>query len=110
MGVSGFQYSFYDCDSLILGVVLDASNPLLRGLQHVPRLSHSTLDLRCILRMADTDSVLEAAEFVSVLPENAGIPFLPRWCPVPVAVHTYAMDRLFGHEYSLVLLVACQFS
>ncbi len=59
--------------------------------------------------MADADSVLEAAEFESVFPENAGILFLPPWYPVFVVLHTYAMDRLFGHEYSLVPLVACQF-
>ncbi len=88
-------------------MVLDVSNPLLRGLPHVPSIHHPTLDLRCILRMADADSVLEAAEFVSVFPGNAGILFILRWCPVLVAVNTFAMDRLFGHEYSLVPLVEC---
>jgi hypothetical protein len=59
--------------------------------------------------MADADSVLEAAEFASVFLENAGILFLLLWYPVPVVSHIYAMDRLFGHEYSLVPLVECQF-
>ncbi len=60
--------------------------------------------------MADADSVLEAADFVSFFPENAGIIFLSRWCLVPVALQINAMDRLFGHEYSLAPLIACQFS
>ncbi len=53
--------------------------------------------------------MLVAAEFASVYPESAGILFLPRWCLVSVAVHTYAMDRLFEHEYSLAPLVVCRF-
>ncbi len=52
--------------------------------------------------MADADSLLEAAEFASVFPENAGILFLPLWCLVPVVLHIYAMYKLFGQEYSLV--------
>ncbi len=90
-------------------MVLDASNPLSHVLPHVPNLHHPTLDLRCILRMADADSVLEAAEFASVFPEIAGILFLLWWCPVLVAVHTYAMERLLEHEYLLVPLVVCRF-
>ncbi len=58
---------------LILGAVLDVSNPLSHGLPHVPELHHPTLDLRCIPRTADADSLLEAAEFASVFPESAGI-------------------------------------
>ncbi len=91
-------------------MVLGVSNLLSHGRQHVPSLHHPTLDLRCILRKADEDSVLEAAEFASVFPENAGILFLLPWYHVPVALHIYAMHRLFGHEYSLVQLVVCQFS
>ncbi len=81
----------------------------LHGLPHFPNLHHPTLDLRCILKTADADSVLEAAEFASVSPEIAGIFSLLRWCLAFVAVHTYAMDRLFEHEYSLVPLVVCRF-
>ncbi len=47
--------------------------------------------------MADADSVLKAAEFAYVFHENAGIISLPRWYPVFVALHIYAMERLFGH-------------
>ncbi len=90
-------------------MVLDVSNPLSHGLPHVPNLHHSTLNLWCILRTADADSVLEAAEFASVFPNIARILYLLRWCPVSVAVHTYAIDRLFEHEYSLLPLVVCRF-
>ncbi len=91
-------------------MALDVSNTLSHDSPHVPNLHHSTLDLRCKLRTADADSVLEAAEFASVFPENAGILFLLRWCLVLDVVHTYATDRLFGHEYSLVPLVVCRFT
>jgi hypothetical protein len=59
--------------------------------------------------MADADSVLEAAEFASVFPENAGILSPLLWFPVLVVSHIGAMGRLFGLEYSLVPLVGCQF-
>ncbi len=59
--------------------------------------------------MKDADSVLEAAEFASVYLESAGILFLLPWYPVSVVLHIYATDRLFGHEYSPVPLVECQF-
>ncbi len=72
-------------------------------------LLHSTLVFRHTLRMADADSVLEAAEFASILPEKARIISLPRWYPDIVALHIYAMGRLSGHEYSLVPLAARQF-
>ncbi len=90
-------------------MVLDVSNPLLHGSPHVPSLHHPTLDLQCILRTADADSVLGAAEFASVFPENVRILSLLRWCLVLAAVHTFATDRLFEHEYSLVPLVVCRF-